>query len=112
MSEWKNVAPAADIGPGQARLVEADGTMIAVVNLDGEYFAVGDACTHDGSPLLGSGIDACDLIEGDRISCPRHGAQFCLRTGTALTPPAWEPVPTYPVRVRDGVVQIRRERGS
>jgi 3-phenylpropionate/trans-cinnamate dioxygenase ferredoxin subunit len=110
MSEWKNVARAADIGPGQARLVEADGAMIALVNLGGEYVAIGDACTHDGAPLLGSGIDARDLIEGDRISCPRHGAQFCLRTGTALAPPAWEPVPTYPVRVRDGVVQVRRDR--
>jgi len=112
MPEWKDIARADELGPGQFRLVESDGAMIAVVNLDGEYVAIADACTHDGSPLLGSGIDACDLIEGDRISCPRHGAQFCLRTGAALAPPAWEPVAIFPVRVHDGVIQVRGDRGG
>jgi len=112
MSGWKDVARADEFRPGEARLVEAGGAMIAVVNLDGRYFAIADACTHDGSPLLGSGIDARDLIEDGRISCPRHGAQFCLRTGAALTPPAWEPVAVFPVRVQDGVVQVRADPGA
>ena len=40
--------------------------------------------------------------------CPRHGARFCLRTGEALTPPAYEPVRTYPTRITDGVVEVRQ----
>ena len=109
MTDWKDVARVDEFGPGQACLVDAGGTAIAVVNVDGQYLAIADTCTHDGSPLLGSGIDARDLLEGDRISCPRHGAQFCLRTGAALTPPAWEPASVFPVRVVDGVIQVRAE---
>jgi 3-phenylpropionate/trans-cinnamate dioxygenase ferredoxin subunit len=109
MSDWKDVARAEEFGPGEARLVEGGGVKIAVVNVEGELFAIADSCTHDGFPLLGSGIDPRDLIEGDRISCPRHGAQFCLRTGAPLTPPAWEPVAIFPVRIVDGMIQVRTE---
>jgi 3-phenylpropionate/trans-cinnamate dioxygenase ferredoxin subunit len=90
--------------------VDVDGTMIAVVNVGGEYCAIADNCTHDGSPMLGSGIDPRDLVDGDRISCPRHGAQFCLRTGAALQPPAYESAASFPVRVADGRVQVQRDR--
>jgi 3-phenylpropionate/trans-cinnamate dioxygenase ferredoxin subunit len=109
MPDWKDVAHAEELGPGESRLVEANGVQIAVVNVDGELFAIADRCTHDGSPLLGSGIEPRDLIEGRRISCPRHGAQFCLRTGAALTPPAWEPAPIFPLRVVDVMIQVRTE---
>jgi 3-phenylpropionate/trans-cinnamate dioxygenase ferredoxin subunit len=49
-------------------------------------------------------------VEGDVVICPRHGARFCLRTGAALTPPAYEPVRTYPTRVNDnGIVEIQAD---
>jgi 3-phenylpropionate/trans-cinnamate dioxygenase ferredoxin subunit len=41
------------------------------------------------------------------VICPRHGARFCLRTGAALTPPAYEPVRRYETRVTDGVVEVQ-----
>ena len=110
MSDWINVAPAGELRPDRPRMVEADGVMIAVFNVNGEFHAIEDTCTHDGSPLLGSGVDAEDLIDGDQIICPRHGARFCLRTGAALTPPAYEPVRTFPVRVEGGMVQVRDDR--
>lgn len=110
MSGWTDVAPQAEFPPGDARLVDLDGTRVAVVNVAGEYCAIEDVCSHDGSPMVGSGLEPGDLIDGDRITCPRHGAQFCLRTGAALTPPAWEPVARFPVRVQDGMVQIRDDR--
>lgn len=112
MSKWIDVAAEHELPPGTARLVDAGGCMIAVVNAGGSYCAVEDVCTHDGSPLLGSGLDARDLIEDGRISCPRHGAQFCLRTGEALTPPAWEPIAVFPVRVQDGRIQVRDDRDA
>lgn len=110
MSDWTDVAPASEFGPGQARLVTIEGIAVAVFNLDGRYYALADVCTHDGSPMLGCGLDPGEVIDNDQIVCPRHGARFCIRSGAALTPPAYEPVPVYPVRVRDGMVQTCLDR--
>lgn len=110
MTDWLDVAPATELRPGQARLVDADGVAIAVLNINGEYFALEDVCTHDGSPLIGCGLALEEVLEGDQIICPRHGARFCARTGEALTPPAYEPTSSFPVRVKDGMVQTRDDR--
>jgi 3-phenylpropionate/trans-cinnamate dioxygenase ferredoxin subunit len=68
--------------------------------------AIEDRCTHDDGPLCEGewDSDACEVV------CPRHGARFDLRTGAALTLPAYLPVETYPVRVRDdGMIVIEVE---
>ncbi len=93
MPKFVRVAKASEIGPGQKKIVEVEGTLVVVVNLDGEFYAIEDVCTHDGGPL-GEG-----RLDGEEIICPRHGARFDVRTGDALTLPAFEPVPTYEVRV-------------
>jgi len=77
---------------------------IAMFKLDCEYFAIEDVCTHDGGQLTGG------TIEGGEIVCPRHGARFSIRTGEALTAPAYEPVATFPVRVENGLIQVRDNR--
>ena len=82
MSDWIRVGTAEDFKPGEARVVEVDGTDIALFNLDGEYYALEDVCTHDGAEI------ASGCILGDVIECPRHGAQFSIPTGEVLTPPA------------------------
>ncbi|MEX2352745.1 MAG: non-heme iron oxygenase ferredoxin subunit [Gammaproteobacteria bacterium] len=110
MSDWIDVASPAEFPEGDTRLVDVNDTMIAVFNIAGEYYAMEDTCTHDGSPLLGCGLEPADLIEGDQIICPRHGARFCIRTGEALTPPAYEPVTTFPVRIENSRVQVRDHR--
>jgi 3-phenylpropionate/trans-cinnamate dioxygenase ferredoxin subunit len=104
MSDWIPVAPTSEFPPGTHRVVDVDGAQIAVFNVDGQYFAIEDVCTHDGGILTGG------PIENDQVVCPRHGARFSIRTGEALSPPAFEPVATLPVRVEDGVVQVRDER--
>ena len=104
MAEWVNVAPAKDFRPGTSRRVETDDVTIAVFNLDGEYHAIEDVCTHDYSALEGG------EVEGDEIICPRHGARFNIKTGEALTAPAYEPLATFPVRVENGIVQVRDDR--
>ena len=104
MSDWIDVAPEADFTPGMSRSVEVDGVSIAVFNIDGEYYAIENVCTHDGGILTGG------TIEGDQIVCPRHGAHFSIRTGEALTPPAYEDVAIFPVRVHEGTVQVRDAR--
>jgi 3-phenylpropionate/trans-cinnamate dioxygenase ferredoxin subunit len=100
VSDWTRVAPVAQLGPGEYACVEVDGDFVVVYNVAGEYFAIDDVCTHDGGGLSGG------AVEDHQVICPRHGARFCLRTGAALTPPAYEPVRTYPVRVVDGHVEV------
>ena len=110
MSEWTDIAPVKEFGPGQARLVNIAGVDIAVFNLTGQYYAIEDVCSHEGSPMLGCGLEPEDVVDGDQIICPRHGARFCIRTGAALTPPAYEPLATFPVKIANGMVQIRDNR--
>ena len=100
---WITVAPADSIPSGDFAQVEVDTQLVAVFNIDGTFYAVDDVCTHDGGGLAGG------AVEGDVVICPRHGARFCLRTGAALTPPAYEPVRTYMTRVVDGIVEINDE---
>jgi len=104
MSDWVTGAKAGELAPGSFRKVGVDGANVVVFNIGGEYYAIEDVCTHDGGILTGG------AIEGDQIICPRHGARFSIRTGDALTPPAFEATATFPVRVENGVVQVRDDR--
>ncbi|HEY7657437.1 MAG TPA: non-heme iron oxygenase ferredoxin subunit [Burkholderiales bacterium] len=104
MSDWITVAKVGELAPGGHRVVDVDGAAVVVFNLGGEYYAIEDVCTHDGGQLTGG------TIEGDEIVCPRHGARFSIRTGEALTAPAYEPVAKFPVRVENGVIQVRDSR--
>ena len=110
MTEWINVAPADEFTAGGSQLVESGNTEIAVFNLDGEYFAIEDVCTHDGSPMLGCGLAPEDVMDGDQLVCPRHGARFCIRTAAALTPPAYDAVARFQVREQNGMVQVSSEQ--
>lgn len=104
MSDWIAVAKVGELAPGQWRAVDADGAQIVVFNLGGEYFAIEDVCTHDGGQLTGG------TVEGGEIVCPRHGARFCIRTGEALSAPAYEPTSKFPVCVENGIIKVRDDR--
>lgn len=77
---------------------------IVIFNIDGDFFAIEDICTHDDGPLGEGEIDNHEII------CPRHGARFDLRTGEVLALPAVKGVHTFPIRVNQGVVEIGVER--
>ncbi len=104
MADWITVAAVGELAPGTSKVVDVDGTVVAVFNIDGEYFAIEDVCTHDGGEL------ASGVIEGDQVVCPRHGARFCVRTGDALSAPAYEPTAKFPVRIENGAVQVKDDR--
>ena len=104
MGDWVEVCGRDDIAPGQRKVVDVEGTMVVVFNLDGELYAIEDICSHDGSEIA----DGC--IIGDDIECPRHGARFCIKTGAVTAPPAYEPIDTFPVMVRDRIVYARDNR--
>jgi len=106
MQEWRDVGAVADLQPGATRVVVIDDEEVALFNLDGEFYAIKNFCTHDGSPLLFDGLDSANQISGGKVTCPHHGAMFCIRTGAALSPPAYEDTPTYVVRIINGIVQI------
>lgn len=110
MAGWFSVAKETEFHPGESRLIDIDNVMVAVFNIDGEYFAIEDKCTHDGVPMLGTGMPAEDIIDGSEIVCPRHGARFCIKSGAPLSPPAFEATETFPVRVEDGMVQVTDPR--
>ena len=73
---------------------------IVIFNIAGQLFAIGDVCTHDDGPL-GDGT-----LEGFNVVCPRHGAEFDVRTGKVMQMPAVVDIPAYPVRVVEGMVQV------
>jgi len=100
MAEWIDVASESELTPGERKVIETEIGPIAVFNLDGEYFAIADICTHDGGEL------ASGKCEGDQIICPRHGARFCIRDGRALTPPAYEDIETFSVQLQNGMIQV------
>lgn len=75
---------------------------IGVYNCGGELYALEDRCSHDDGPLCEGDWDRERCV----AVCPRHGANFDIRTGAALTLPAYEPVETFPVRVEDGIVKV------
>ena len=104
MSDWTTVVAVDDLPPGKHMSVEVEGAVMVVINLDGEFYAIEDICTHDGSDIS----SGC-VVDGS-IECPRHGARFDIRTGEVTAPPAYEPVDVFPVRVQDGVVHVRDHR--
>lgn len=100
MADFVTVATVDEIPPGERIVVELGQHWVAVFNVDGQYYAIEDVCTHDDGPLAEGDLD--DHV----IACPRHGATFDIRTGRVLSAPAMVDVPSYQVRVQDGEIQI------
>jgi nitrite reductase/ring-hydroxylating ferredoxin subunit len=91
---------AADIQPGGLVVADVRGTRIALANVGGAYYAFDDTCTHQ----------QCSLGDGDlagtTVTCMCHGAEFDVRTGEVVAPPAPSPVKVYRVRVEAGALQV------
>jgi 3-phenylpropionate/trans-cinnamate dioxygenase ferredoxin subunit len=98
-----DVCPVAELPPCSVKILYAGEIAVGVYNLNGEFFAIEDRCSHDDGPLC-EGDFECD--DGVAI-CPRHGANIDIRTASALTLPAVEPVKTFPVRVDAGMIKVR-----
>ena len=98
--EFVEIAPASELPNGERLFVEVGGKEIVIFNIADQIFAIGDVCTHDDGPL-GDGD-----LEGYNIVCPRHGAQFDVRTGRVMQMPAVVDIPAYPVQVRAGNVFV------
>ena len=98
--EYVEIAPASELPNGERLFVEIEGKPIVIFNIAGQLFSIADVCSHDDGPV-GEGT-----LEGYSITCPRHGAQFDVRSGKVLQMPAVVDIPAYPVRVVDGMIQL------
>ena len=95
-----HVCALADLPPGEAKRIDSE-PAVSVFNVGGEVFALADMCTH-GEASMAEGY-----IEDDcTVECPLHAARFCLRTGKALSQPAYIDLATYPVRIEKGEIFV------
>jgi 3-phenylpropionate/trans-cinnamate dioxygenase ferredoxin component len=97
---WVGLCEAAEVIRHGRAVHEVEGRYIAVYHVAGSFYAIADECTHDGGSLEGAEVEGLEVI------CPRHGARFCLRTGAALSPPAYAPVAAYPVRTSGDRLEV------
>jgi 3-phenylpropionate/trans-cinnamate dioxygenase ferredoxin subunit len=97
----RRVCGKSELAPGEVKRIEDP--PIAVFDVGGTLFAISDICTHAEASLSEGRVD------GETVECPLHGACFDLRTGEALTPPAVEPVQTFPVVVREEEIYVEIE---
>ncbi|WAK03669.1 non-heme iron oxygenase ferredoxin subunit [Methylobacter sp. YRD-M1] len=104
MSDWINVIDQNALAEGEHIVVDIDGTDVAVFKIEGQFYAIEDVCTHDGAEIASGKLEGCEII------CPRHGARFCVKTGAVKSPPAYEDIGTFPVRIENGKVQVRDDR--
>ena len=92
-----------EINSGEAKSYQIGDSKIVVCDVNGEYFALSDVCSHDDGELVsGNGklIDVCQL------ECPRHGARFDVKTGKVTRMPAIAPIKTYDVKVLNDDLEI------
>jgi 3-phenylpropionate/trans-cinnamate dioxygenase ferredoxin component len=104
MSEWIDVVEETALSDGEHVVVDVDGVDVAVFKIDGQFYAIEDVCSHDGAEI------ASGRLEGDEIICPRHGARFCVKTGAVKSPPAYEDIACFAVKIENKQVKVKDER--
>ncbi|HZU48438.1 MAG TPA: Rieske 2Fe-2S domain-containing protein [Mycobacterium sp.] len=97
---WRPTLPVSALD-GRPQKVDVDGVGVVLYRNNGRVLAVGERCPHLGAPMADGWIDR------DRIVCPWHGSRFACESGHVLRGPATAALPSYPVRIRDGIVEVR-----
>jgi 3-phenylpropionate/trans-cinnamate dioxygenase ferredoxin subunit len=99
---FQRIASLAEVPEGEIRAYDLAGGHVAVVRVEQELFAIGDECPHDQSSLAEGELGH----DEDSVICPGDGSEFDLRTGEPLEGPAVDPLAVFPVRERDGWIEI------
>src|SRR5947209_9115482 len=102
MGESVKAAAASEIPHGEMAIVDMDGQEVAIANLNGEFVAFQNECTHRGGPL-GEGI-----LMGDVVECPFHAGQFNIRTGEVVNAPPSESIATYALQVEGDDIKVEK----
>lgn len=100
MNDFIKVATTDELPVGSRKIFSVDDVSVALFNINGTIYAIEDRCTHDDGPLAEGEVEDCSL------TCPRHGARFDIRTGAALSFPAFEPTHVYEVKIEGDEVWI------
>jgi nitrite reductase/ring-hydroxylating ferredoxin subunit len=99
-SNWVTVARRADLPAGQIKGVKVGKQEIALYNLEGEFYATDNVCSHAYAQLSDG------FIERGQIVCPLHAGCFDIKTGKAVEPPAEEDIKTFPIRLNGDEIQV------
>ncbi len=94
------VLPVTALAEGEMTLCRVSGRDVLVCQVHGQYYALDSVCPHAGQPLIGGRLD------GHRLYCPLHRASFDIRSGSALSAPASDPLQTFPVQISGGKVHV------
>ena len=86
------------------KAVDVAGEKVCIINIEGNYYAIGNICTHMGGPLNEG------TLEGFEVQCPWHGSKFDVRTGEPTKPPARQPVSSYEVKIQDNDILVRKQK--
>jgi 3-phenylpropionate/trans-cinnamate dioxygenase ferredoxin component len=97
---WVRACAVTDLPAGEVLKVDAVCPPLALFNVDGDFFATDDTCSHAESSLSEG------WLEGDVVECVWHFAKFCVRTGKVLSLPATSDIRTYPTRVQGDEVFV------
>lgn len=100
MAEFQATLKLADVPQGAMRTCTVGGREILICHTREGVFALDNICTHAHARLCEGRLRATRLV------CPLHGAAFDIRDGRALGPPAQVPLPTYPVRIVEGTIEV------
>lgn len=100
---WVEMTPVEAIPKDSGRRFDIAGHRVAVFRVGDDVYAIGDRCSHAEASLAEG-----DLFDTE-VECPRHGSAFDLTTGEPNALPATKPVPTYEVKVEDGIVMLHVE---
>jgi 3-phenylpropionate/trans-cinnamate dioxygenase ferredoxin subunit len=100
MAEFHKLATEGEVSPGEIKQYTVEDRFVALCNVDGEFHAFEDVCTHQFAHLSEG------EFTGSEVKCPLHGAKFDVTTGAAKSLPAVKPVPKHEVKVEDGDVYV------
>lgn len=100
VNDFVSVAKITEIAAGIVKVVYVDDAPVGIANVDGQFYAFADVCTHDDGPVAEGPLVGCV------IECPRHGAQFDIRTGAVLRLPAVMPIPVYDLKVDGDEIKV------
>tara|TARA_B100000676_G_C17641201_1_gene611675 strand:+ start:142 stop:465 length:324 start_codon:yes stop_codon:yes gene_type:complete len=100
--EFIFVADITDIDLNQSQSIELNGSDILICHTNNGIFAIEDRCSHADIPLCGG------QIIDNFISCPVHGAVFDLTDGSVQSPPAFEDVKTFQVKIEGTSISVKK----
>jgi nitrite reductase/ring-hydroxylating ferredoxin subunit len=105
IGDWVDVAGVENLPERRAHRADVGGQALFLLRTDGEFFAIGNQCTHQGAGLDRGVVKIAGSVR--TVTCPAHGSVFRLDDGKVMRPPATKPVPVYDVKIEDGRVFVR-----